>query len=116
MPGPPTCTTSRENAASTGRTASRTADDPPTISVNVPFSAPTEPPDTGASRNAAPVAATDECSDRATSGSMVEQSTTVWPDPSAGSIADTTDDTSGDDGTHRSEEHTSELQSRQYLV
>jgi hypothetical protein len=68
--------------------------------VSAPFSAPTVPPDNGASRYRAPVAVTRSC-DRSTSGSIVDVSTTILPSVSAGIAASSTWTTSGELGTHR---------------
>ncbi len=84
-----------------GRADSSVVASPPTITVSVPASAPAVPPDSGASRNPAPVAVTRSCWALDTSGSMVEQSTTTWPARKAGSMASITSTTWGELGTHR---------------
>src|SRR6516225_9870131 len=101
MPGPPTCTMRPANASSAGVVASSTAASPPTIRVSVPFWAPAVPPDRGASRYRAPVAPTRSYWARSTSGSMVEQSTTVCAAPRTGNMPSTTSATSGEFGTHK---------------
>ena len=48
-PAPPQCTTRRPIASSSGRAASKSSSEPPTMKASVAFSAPTTPPETGAS-------------------------------------------------------------------
>ena len=101
IPGPPTCTTRPAKASRAGSVSASTAASPPTMRVSVPFCAPAVPPESGASRYRAPASATRACWTRSTSGSMVEQSTTVMPGPRTGSISSTTSTTSGELGTQR---------------
>ena len=66
-------------AASTGRARSTSASEPPTMIVSVPFWAPSEPPETGASTSATPRSARRSASSRVADGEIVEQSMTRPP-------------------------------------
>ena len=55
-PAPPQCTTRRPIASSSGRAASKSSSVPPTMKASVAFSAPTTPPETGASTLRCPAA------------------------------------------------------------
>ena len=65
--------------SSTGRARSRSAAAPPTMMVSAAFMAPSDPPETGASRNATPPAASSAAISRVASGLMVDMSTTSAP-------------------------------------
>ena len=71
-PAPPQCTTRRPIASSSGRAASKSSSDPPTMNASVAFSAPTTPPDTGASIERWPAASASACAARASSTAIVE--------------------------------------------
>jgi hypothetical protein len=58
--------------ATTGSAVANAASSPPTMTVRVPLRAPSTPPDTGASRNWAPAAATSTATSRDACADVVE--------------------------------------------
>mmetsp|Transcript_20438 Transcript_20438/g.45582 ORF Transcript_20438/g.45582 Transcript_20438/m.45582 type:complete len:250 (+) Transcript_20438:621-1370(+) len=86
LPTGPQCTMDFPISASSGRLLSTPASSPPTMNVRLAFSAPTTPPETGASTNVPTVAAALPTS-RATAGSMVEQSTSASPCMASGATS-----------------------------
>src|SRR5690625_66464 len=79
---------------SSGRMRSRNCASPPTIITSCPVRAPSTPPDTGASRNAAPASATLAAARCTVVTLIVEQSTTTLPGANAGCMASITASTS----------------------
>ena len=79
VPITPQCTMRVPKWASTGRTRSSTASSPPTITVSAAFSAPTTPPDTGASMKAMPCSASRAAMRREVAESPDVQSTRTDP-------------------------------------
>ncbi len=73
-PASPARMTFRAMGASVSRTASKSSAAQPTMKARVPASAPTVPPETGASAMRKPAAAASAATARADSTSMVEQS------------------------------------------
>ena len=90
-------------AARTGRARSTSAASPPTMIVSVPFAAPSEPPETGASTMRTSRSARCWASSLARTGLIVEQSISIDPGrrPSASPCSPkTTASTSGESRTH----------------
>src|SRR3990172_5780946 len=78
-PTGPMCVIVRPIAARIGRARSTSASVPPTMIVRVPCSAPSEPPETGASTKPTPPAASRAAKPSLAPGLMVEQSTIRLP-------------------------------------
>lgn len=87
-------------AWSTGRALSTAAASPPTMMVSVAFSAPTVPPDTGASSHETWRAVADAARAMVALGLMVDVSTTTHPGRAWGNSAAATASTSGVSVTH----------------
>src|SRR3712207_3397485 len=102
----PTWFTVAPITSKSGLARSKSSSLPPTMMESVPSMAPTSPPLTGASSMEAPRSLTFAASSSVTTGEMVLMSTRSEPSPIPSSTPP----------SPRSEEHTSELQSRQYLV
>ena len=73
-PAPPQCTMRRPIASSSGSASAKSSSEPPTMKASVAFSAPTTPPDTGASRLRCPAASASACACCASSTAIVEES------------------------------------------
>ena len=100
-PPSPQCTPRLPIMSKNGSPLAKAASDPPTIKVRLPASAPTTPPDTGASRHRTPAASARLWSSRAVATSIVEQSIRSAPSCMASSTSAATASTMGPSGNIR---------------